>query len=249
MEDLLRSIKLKLKIKNRDKIQELGVNLWLVKHGLKPSILMDVCQVQSKGFLALIKSISGDGMVLKIGQDYFMFSKKLLLAHLEAVLQDPPIYLDISTNQHVIASQQIIDAYQGIIQNVKFNILNESSDFVDLEPESDWNMCTIFGILLGYPVVYYFKIDQECSSLNNEDLLVVSLNHQNKPTISFSVPHKLYVQNAQVRNQLKNWFSKLLAQCECQCSEISDISRKDLTIFGLDFVLDIKVVNLPYVSL
>ena len=59
MEDTLTSIYQKLKIKNRGKAEELAVNLWLVKHGLKPSILMDVCQVQAKGFLALIKSISG----------------------------------------------------------------------------------------------------------------------------------------------------------------------------------------------
>ena len=85
--------------------------------------------------------------------------------------------------------------------------------------------------------------------MNNEELLVISLKHQNQPAISFSVPHKLSVQNVQIQDQLKNWFSKFLSQSELQAVKIGDISKKDFKTFGLDFVFDMKVVNLPYVSL
>jgi len=240
-----------IKIKNKTKLKELTINLWLLNENLKPAVLMDFCQLQVGGYLNLVKSMFGDdGLVMKLDSDYLIVKKSGLLQHLQSVLTNPMVFIDISDSESKII--EVHDPlHQNILSWIKYlieKLLLQKSYLLEIESEEDWNLCTVFGILLGYPTVYWFPPHQECKSLNNQDIMLISLKYQNTTSHSFSVPYKLFKTHQHVQESLSNWTKTL---CD---SELKDINEKNFVnenfvINGMQFEFDMKVVNLPFVAL
>ncbi|NWW20741.1 CA074 protein, partial [Falcunculus frontatus] len=104
---------------------------------------------------------------------------------------------------------------------------------------SDWNLCTVAGVLLGYPAVYTFSSAQNCLALTP---LRVFTAHASCPRIkdglrvqiySFSVPESLC---AELREVLDAW-----------CEELREAfsAQNDF----VDLCISSEVVSLPAVAL
>ena len=124
-----------------------------------------------------------------------------------------------------------------------------SAPVLELNSKPDWNFSTLFGVLLGYPVVYWYSDIQHCSNClsmvplsvhrvtANSDDLQTSANlpcaklsevRREHPIYSFSVPNALV---PHLQNSIDDWFKRVRAK-----------SHKELK-------LTCELVTLPSVTL
>jgi hypothetical protein len=247
MEQVIRTISKYIKVKDSGKLDELALNLWLVQNYKKPCVLLDFCRVQTKQFIIICKQILGEnGLVLKLDQDYFLCNKSCLSAHLTSSLETPPVFLDITTRHPFKLVDSYPNSIRSYIENLQHCLGEKGSEYLEIQGnESEVNLCTIFGILLAYPVVYYFDTSQDITSLNNEDLLVVSLQYNASKVSSFSVPYSVYTESTAVQKSVQNWISNL-----CSCENHSDGELGGvIKICDKDFNIVKDIVNLPFVAL
>uniref|UniRef100_UPI0037E75ED0 UPF0739 protein C1orf74 homolog n=1 Tax=Semicossyphus pulcher TaxID=241346 RepID=UPI0037E75ED0 len=98
------------------------------------------------------------------------------------------------------------------------------------EKSDEWNLCTVFGLLLGYPVAYWFdqnKSFENCLSMTPLTVTTASVTWQADTTshrcclFSFSVPTALL---EEMQSKLENW--RLCLQERFQQQNV----LKDLTV-------------------
>lgn len=224
-----------------------------VAHGLKPAVLYDC---NSAGVLALqsyLEELQGLGFlkpglhILEIGENNLIVSPEYTCQHLEQTLLGTVAFVDVSCSQphpSVLSLDQlpglksliadIITRFQelqkGVSPGVSYSKLHSS----------DWNLCTLFGILLGYPVSYTFDLNHgEGNCLTMTPLRVftaqISWLPGQPPVLlySFSVPESLF---PSLRNFLSAWEKELRTRFRAQ-NAFADLS------------ISSEVVTLPAVAL
>lgn len=69
--------------------------------------------------------------------------------------------------------------------------------------KDSWNVSTLFGLFLKYPVIYWYESEENC--LSNQDLIVVKIRHKATSRIvsQFSYPASL---RYEVENGVQSWF-------------------------------------------
>ncbi|XP_071495113.1 UPF0739 protein C1orf74 homolog [Diadema antillarum] len=70
-----------------------------------------------------------------------------------------------------IASQEDISNFALAARDVVFQVERDSGDVVNLSC-SEWNLTTVFGLLLGYPVLYWYEVDVHGNCLSYTPLCV-----------------------------------------------------------------------------
>ncbi|KAG2468355.1 UPF0739 protein C1orf74 homolog [Polypterus senegalus] len=192
-----------------------------VEAGIKPALLYDsngASSEQIQDYLQRLQDaglLSQDLYVLDIDESILIVNLECIVRHLEDILHHSQVALvDISCSlaQPAIASLEVITSVHGqlavLLESFKllksipsreqklFSIVN-LRDTLGL----DWNLCSVFGFLLGYPTVYWFN--QEKSFENNltmAPLRVISLSvscpfiagNVDIPIYSFSFPDALW---------------------------------------------------------
>ena len=56
---------------------------------------------------------------------------------------------------------------EEMLKTTAKKLQSNSDDVIDINLEQNWNGCSLFGILLGFPCVYYYDVessDQNCLS-------------------------------------------------------------------------------------
>ena len=121
-----------------------------------------------------------------------------------------------------------IEVLNNFIKEVETDL---DEQVLRIDVNSSWNICTIFGFLLGFPVVYYFDIKNANNCLNNQDLIVYKVGVNNFSPISFSIPRIL----------------------EPECKDVLDSWVQDMKVKISSINPSINIshtcVNLPVVSL
>ena len=83
----------------------------------------------------------------------------------------------------------------------------QSADVIDINLEINWNGCSLFGILLGFPCVYYYDVessDQNC--LSYAQLIQIQGFQYDRVVASFTVPKVIYDNSDSNVNQIiENW--------------------------------------------
>lgn len=221
--------------------------------GLKPAVLYDC---NSAGVLALqsyLEELQGLGFlkpglhILEIGENNLIVSPEYTCQHLEQTLLGTVAFVDVSCSQphpSVLSLDQlpglksliadIITRFQELLKGVSPGV-----SYSKLH-SSDWNLCTLFGILLGYPVSYTFDLNHgEGNCLTMTPLRVFTaqiswLSGQPPvPLYSFSVPESLF---PPLRNFLSAWEKELRTRFRAQ-NAFADLS------------ISSEVVTLPAVAL
>ncbi|XP_012870656.1 PREDICTED: UPF0739 protein C1orf74 homolog [Dipodomys ordii] len=224
-----------------------------VVQGSKPAILYDghsagvlvlqsyLEKLQEMGFLA-------SGLhFLDIGENSLIVDPKQAYQHLEQVLRGTIAFVDVSSSQ---PHPSICSLDQ--LQNVKALVTELISHLQRLQRtpslgashsrlhSSQWNLCTVFGILLGYPVSYTFHMnhaDDNCLALTPLRVFTARMSWlQGQPSIllySFSVPECLF---PALRDILNAWEKDLRTRFRTQ-NDFADLR------------ISSEIITLPAVAL
>lgn len=224
-----------------------------VSRGLKPAVLYDW---NSSGVAALqtyLKELQGMGFlpaglhILEIGESNLIVSPEHVRQRLERVLLGAVAVVDVSSSRHhpsicpldqlpdlksLIA--EILTHFRGLQKDVSQGVSHSK-----LRP-SDWNLCTVFGLLLGYPVSYTFHPSHgggNCLAMTPLRVFTAQVSWQpgQLPVLlySFSVPESLF---PALRDFVQVWEEDLRTGLKTQ-SVFADLS------------ISSEVVTLPAVAL
>jgi len=189
------------KLRITKKCKELSLNLYFLIEGKKPSFLWDLGNVMISDLLKL-KIFFSDLVVINISGDYFVSTSELIKKHCRDLNMNFPLIVDISCDRKEpkMATSEIVVNQECMTAEVMKQIIDSAEEVIDLRYKESWNISTLFGILLGYPVVYYYDINNENNCLSNQDLLVHKIGIKDIWAISFSVPA-----NIEVGSRISQW--------------------------------------------
>lgn len=167
-------------------IHALSFNIYMVGIGVKPSLLIDTINVKTHliDLIKLLQEINAGKFlsfvepihIVAIKDDYFLINLEESVKRLKKEKH----YVDVS---HCLPQPRIIKNFgtkyksiQCMIQNVTDQLnkfLSTKSEVKEtIELKSTWNITTLFGILLDYPVVYWYEdIDDVKTCLSCKDLV------------------------------------------------------------------------------
>jgi len=195
----------------RNKVKELVLNLHLTLTGYKTSFLWDIGQIPSSKQLLTLKSmLDCDIVTVSINGDIVLSLRSSMEALARGLLEEPPVFIDISENKQpnvIKLTKEEIDRLKAVIMN----IVTSKEEIVEVELGSDDNVPCLYGLLLGFPLIYVFK-GKEGNSLGGRDLNVIKLEtswlDQSCSPVSFSVPSTLW-NDTDVDRRVVSWWSGL----------------------------------------
>ena len=219
--------------------QELNHDLFCVHLGLKPSLLFDIGAVTSQALQDLLERlrtlclITERLCILNVGEDVMICNIQLLKSHLNSVLGEGgllPKVVDISKNLkkpqllNCVDSKKLLSRIVSLVLELlsdrngdQKNGINHT-DIVTFRPLRDVNVTTLFGLCLGYPVIYYFDntdgnddhcLDMEplvCDKVyftHTEGNSYLDSRYENCSVFSFSYPEILHKDLAE---HTADWF-------------------------------------------
>lgn len=204
---------------------DLAAQVTAVDLGLKPALLYDsngagADQVQQ--YLSCVQSlrlVSDNLLVLDLSGDTVIVNPEAVRSNVERALCDggvavidvchslkKPIVVDYHNRQITTMTSELLLFLRGLEQ------LKAGGKplYAGNKPE-DWNLCTVFGLLLGYPVTYWFdqtKSFENCLAMTPLVVTTASASWQKEASrhrcclYSFSVPAVLLHETQPI---LENW--------------------------------------------
>lgn len=155
------TVRRRLRAVSAVRCKEIAVNLYLLARDRKPALLWDFCGFSVPGVSELCLDLVGEQCcILNLDADYLVFKRPVMVGHLTNLLAEPPLFLDVGGDKPNPCSEPTL---RIILESVKdlLNIMEKNTNsFLSPEVGRDWNLSTMFGILLGYPVVYWFPPSQ-----------------------------------------------------------------------------------------
>ncbi|XP_019807839.1 UPF0739 protein C1orf74 homolog [Delphinus delphis] len=224
-----------------------------VARGLKPALLYDCNCAGAVELQSYLEELQGLGFpaqglhILEIGENSLIVLPEQVCRHLEQVLLGTIVFVDVSSSQlhpSICSLDQLQDLkalVAEIITHLQGPRRNQSlAVSCSRLRSSDWNLCTVFGILLGYPVPYTFHMNQggdNCLAQTPLRVFTARISWlRGQPPVllySFSVPESLF---PSLRNILNTWEKDLRTRCRTQ-NDFADLS------------ISSEIVTLPAVAL
>lgn len=190
--------------------REIAVNLYLVCRDRKPCLLWDFCDFLVSGVSELCLDLVGEQcVILNLDSDYLIFKRAVMVSHLTNLILKPPVFLDVGGDKlnPEPCSKPIVGTVLESVQDLLNVVEKNANSFLSPGVRPGWNLSTMFGILLGYPVVYWFPPTQDKNCLSNNDLCVFSVSCQGCVSFSFSVP--LSALSKPVRSEINSCICKV----------------------------------------
>lgn len=224
-----------------------------VARGLKPALLYDCNSAGASELQSYLEELQGLGFlteglhILEIGEHSLIVRPERVCQHLEQVLLGTIAFVDVSSSQPhpSIHSLDQLQDLKSIIAEIITHLQGLQRD-LSLEVScsrlcsSDWNLCTVFGILLGYPVPYTFHLNQgddNCLALTPLQVFTARISWLlDQPPVllySFSVPESLV---PALRDILNTWEKDLRTRFRTQ-NDFADLS------------ISSEIITLPAVAL
>lgn len=248
----------KKRLKN---ISDISINLIALIVGLKPSVLWDFCFADVEKLKALLKLAFEEEThklgIVQVNGDLFVCELAALVRHLKHSVQKPPVIVDVSKENPsaCLANCGTVNKVQEMTNSVieQLQELGQSKELavVELKIDLSWNITTLYGLLLGFPVLYWFNHLQSsdnclsCQDLQVHSIEVISDKFSGSPT-SFSVPLSL---SSLTEKAVLTWWEEL--------SLCKNWTRQDGGHGGAEFLIrelgtartSVRVVNLPVVPM
>ena len=105
---------------------------------------------------------------------------------------------------------------EEMLKTTAKKLQSNSDDVIDINLEQNWNGCSLFGILLGFPCVYYYDVessDQNC--LSYAQLIQIQGFQYDRVVASFTVPKVIYDNSDSNVNQIiENWRERFERTCQ-----------------------------------
>jgi len=206
---------------------DVTVQIIAVDLGVKPALLYDSNAASPEQLHLYLSSLQEYGVVtnslriLSIDDNTFIFNPATVQSHLDELLKSKSLLLiDVcpSRKQPVLAGlEKRTEDMIKSLSEVNTNEMDKGSSVILLGEElyNDWNLCTLFGILLGYPASYWFDQTKGFGNCLCMTPLVVctvwntwqthDINHR-CCLYSFSVPEELW---SEVQSHMQRWTENL----------------------------------------
>ena len=197
-----------LKGKLTKRVDEFSIDLYFLTKGLKPTILWDFGKVDIEKLSSLRSLLGKDLVIVEVVCDYFICFKSSLVTLLNNCLLNLPVLIDVS--ETLSAPVEAADDVRNMVTTMVESFLGQVTGQVDdslhvIDIQQSWNLSTLFGLLLGFPVVYYFDPSGD-NCLSNRDLTIWRVGSGHAWPVSFSVPTEL---EQVVENKVKQWWEQL----------------------------------------
>lgn len=204
-------------------VTELLNNITAVSRTVKPTYLLDFSFDANK-LLQFVKDLYDSGCIdcplniYQMGTDLLIVNPKSMNQHKQTDNIEPEvIFVDVSSHLNKPAKVEgsfIIKELVEFIWNLPAD--EDHVTLFDIEI-GDINLTTVFGLLLGYPFVYWFNCECHDNNLSMEPLkcfeISQTLNFDTSDTernqlkiISFSIPETIYDEHADLC--VSQWFDK-----------------------------------------
>ncbi|XP_038605271.1 UPF0739 protein C1orf74 homolog [Tachyglossus aculeatus] len=215
----------------------LAAELLSVSVNLKPAVLYDLNAAGATQIQNYVRSLQGLGFlppglhILQVAGSILVVSLEGARRHLERVLGgcSPTAFVDVSASQACpdLCPQDRLREIQRLVTELLSHLKGQErvppmpvfhSEF----PPADWNLCTMFGVLLGYPIPYVFSAEEgydRCLSLTPLRVFTAQASccrigdFPRVKLYSFSVPESLY---PILKERLDAWEQNLKAQAQDQ---------------------------------
>lgn len=224
-----------------------------VARGLKPALLYDCNCAGSSELQSFLEELQGLGFltqglhILEIGENCLIVNPEHACQHLERVLLGSIAFVDVSSSlpHPCVRSLDQLQDLKSLIAEIITHLQGMQRDqsmavSCSRLCSSDWNLCTVFGILLGYPVPYTFHLNQgddNCLALTPLRVFTARISWLlGQPPVlfySFSVPESLFPALVDILN---TWEKDLRTRCRTQ-NDFTDLS------------ISSEIVTLPAVAL
>lgn len=229
---------------------DLAAQVTAVDLGLKPALLYDsngAGSDQVQQYLSRVRSprlLSESLSVLDLNGNSVIINPNAVRSNVEkAVYDGGAAVVDV---RHFLERPTVVEHHTGAIKNMtrefllllkEFEQLQEGKPLYAGKKSEDWNLCTVFGLLLGYPVTYWFDQSssfENCLALTPLVVTTASVLWQKETSghrcclYSFSLPASLL---HQTRPMLDNWRCGLQERFQQQ-NVLQDliISQKTVTL-------------------
>lgn len=221
---------------------DLAAQVSAVDLGLKPALLYDSNSAsadQVHRYLSSLQSsqlVSRSLLTLDLNGNTLVVNPLTALSNVEQLFDGNVAVIDVC---HSLEKPAIADPLRRELKSMTHDLLLLLKGFERTEAEkpyyvgeksAEWNLCTVFGLLLGFPITYWFdqtKSFENCLSMTPLVVTTASATWQADSTghrcclYSFSVPAALL---QAVHSNLENW--RLSLQERFQQQSV----LKDLTV-------------------
>ncbi|XP_048409274.1 UPF0739 protein C1orf74 homolog [Stegostoma tigrinum] len=214
---------------------------------LKPTFLFDYSPAKAEQVQNYIQEVQKTRLlsqhlhILSIEENVLIINLNKAIRHLERTLQENRVpIIDVSADRssprvaETCISNQVKAQLDLILKHLKSQVVQRGrceSGVVSASKifSSEWNLCTIFGFLLGFPISYWFdfnKTFENCLSMTELRVFSASafchritknLKHQ---MYSFSIPEVLYLE---LQSAVESWNRDLQSDFTKQ-SNFSELS-------------------------
>ncbi|XP_053492929.1 UPF0739 protein C1orf74 homolog [Ictalurus furcatus] len=226
---------------------DIAVQIIAVDLGLKPAVLYDLngaCAEQIQRYVISLQeagALTTTLQIFSINGNCLVMNSNLMKEHLSEVLMKKSLLaVDVSPRME---QPSLIVMDSGTKQMVKdmLDFITDKEDqhlsvsVVGEELYDRWNLCTLFGILLGYPASYWFNQVQSFENCLSMTPLVVNKvwvcwpvcdTKHSSCLYSFSVPEVLW---AEVDTYIKNWVERLRSRF-CKQTILTELSISKETV-------------------
>lgn len=228
---------------------DLAAQVSAVDLGLKPTLLYDMNGAGAEQLQQYLKALQSLGLVsnslltLDLNGNSLIVNSSAVKSSLKSFLHDGSVsVIDVC---HSLEEPVITDLQRReVMRTVARELLGLLEEFLQLkeaekplyvgQKSEEWNLCTVFGLLLGYPAVYWFNQSEGFDNcLSMTPLMVIKasavwrqdrVNHS-FGLYSFSIPANL---QEETRSDLEKWKISLQERFEQQ-QVLKDLSLSQST--------------------
>ena len=229
----------KIKALSQSACLDLAAQLLAIELGLKPAVLYDIngaCPEQVHHYLSALQEkgfVSSALHTVALGGNVFIVNLDQIILHLKGLLLGGSLVVIDVCPSHVQpvacgikcgGTEDMVKAMLGYftmasVNQERHSILEMGEDLLQ-----KWNLCTLFGVLLGYPATYWFDQDKSFDNcLSLVPLLVTKVSpiwqtgygqHQ-FCLFSFSIPEVLW---PKAEAAFESWTQNLRQQFKRQAA-------------------------------
>lgn len=174
--------------------------LWDIGQRIEYKVILDILNDLKKH-----KYISDDVILFILDDNYIIVNSRKL----SDICNEPTSIAFIDCSENLKLPLLLNGIPNVILQKLKIQLNNTYNEYCEIVVD-DVCVPTMFGILIGYPVVYWYNTElsnENC--LSNIDLIIYqSIQDEDVLIQSFSVPKMLH-DVPQIQNALREWKMKV----------------------------------------
>ncbi|KAK2858008.1 hypothetical protein Q7C36_005927 [Tachysurus vachellii] len=206
---------------------DMAVQIIAVDLGLKPAVLYDLNSACAEQIQRYVSSLHEAGVlnttlrIFSISGSCLVVNCNLMKEHLSEVLEKKSLLtVDVCAWKEQPSLIVMDSSTKHMVKEMLDFIMDKEDQHpsiivVEEELHERWNLCTLFGILLGYPTSYWFNQAQSFENCLSMTPLVVNKvwvcwpicdTKHSSCLYSFSVPEVLW---AEIDTFIQNWVERL----------------------------------------